>query len=97
MPTITVACDRTTVRFIHDDCLYNALTKAIAPATATITRASNVEPNADNSWRADMSPVGGPVLGPFLTRSIALTAEVEWLKANYLNKPQPPLPSCLIQ
>jgi hypothetical protein len=30
-------------------------------------------------WTADMSPVGGPVLGPFATRTEALQKETEWL------------------
>ena len=41
----------------------------------TITRGSHVEPTADGQWTADMSPVTGPVLGPFPSRSDALTAE----------------------
>lgn len=48
---------------------------------ASITRASHVEPAADGSgWTANMSPVGGPVLGPFPLREIALAAEVEYLE-----------------
>jgi hypothetical protein len=35
-----------------------------------------------NKWFADMTPVGGQVLGPFDDRDAALTAEVEWLHAN---------------
>lgn len=34
-----------------------------------------------NAWWADLSPVNGPLLGPFLSRSSALEAEVEWLHA----------------
>ncbi len=44
-----------------------------------ISRASHVEPTADGQWTADLSPVAGPLLGPFATRSQALTAEVAWL------------------
>ena len=47
-------------------------------------RASHVEPTEDGMWTADMSPVNGPVLGPFETRTIALQAEVKWLKENIL-------------
>jgi hypothetical protein len=36
----------------------------------------------DVGWEADMSPVNGPVLGPFATRGAALTAEVTWLKTR---------------
>jgi hypothetical protein len=48
----------------------------------TITRASHVEPDAEGFWWADMGPVGGPVLGPFRSRSEALGAERGWLRAN---------------
>jgi hypothetical protein len=44
-----------------------------------ITRASHVEPDEDGNWLADMGPVGGPVMGPFGTRSEALAAERAWL------------------
>jgi len=40
-----------------------------------ITRASHVEPDRDGFWWADMGPSGGPVLGPFRSRSEALGAE----------------------
>jgi|GEM_PF-680725 len=45
----------------------------------TITRASHVEPDDDGFWFADMGPVNGPVLGPFMSRGEAITAEREWL------------------
>jgi hypothetical protein len=44
-----------------------------------ITRASHVEPDRDGFWWADMEPVGGPVLGPFRSRSEALETERAWL------------------
>lgn len=47
-----------------------------------ITRASHVEPTEDGKWIADMSPIGGPILGPFDKRSIALEEEVKWIEAN---------------
>ena len=46
---------------------------------STIRRASHVEPTIDGQLSADLSPVGGPQLGPFLTRSEALAAELAWL------------------
>lgn len=48
---------------------------------AKTTRASHVEP-CEGGWSADMSPVGGPMLGPFPLREEALAAEVEWLEAK---------------
>jgi hypothetical protein len=53
----------------------------------TIARASHVEPGQDGRWRADLTPVGGPVLGPFDRRSEALEAEVAWLEAHWLTPP----------
>jgi hypothetical protein len=49
-----------------------------------ITRASHVEPDEKGRWSADLSPVKGPVLGPFDHRSDALQAEQSWLEANWL-------------
>ncbi len=51
----------------------------------SITRASHVEPDEQGCWSADLSPVKGPVLGPFDHRSDALQAEQSWLEANWLN------------
>jgi hypothetical protein len=47
---------------------------------ARIERASHVEPTPDGSWTADLTPVDGPVLGPYAKRSEALAAEVAWLE-----------------
>ena len=44
-----------------------------------ITRASHVDPDAAGYWWADMAPSGGPVLGPYVSRSEALGAEQQWL------------------
>jgi hypothetical protein len=47
-----------------------------------VHRASHVEPVTENGqtrWTADLSPVGGPVLGPFASRSEALRSETDWL------------------
>jgi hypothetical protein len=49
-----------------------------------VERASHVEPDEQGRWMADLSPVGGPLLGPYDRRSEALEAEVEWLEANWL-------------
>lgn len=47
-----------------------------------IQRASHVEPCEGGMWCADLSPVNGPVLGPYTQRQEALDAEVEWLQRN---------------
>lgn len=48
--------------------------------SAVIRRASHVEPDSQGDWTADLSPVGGPILGPFGTRMAALAAEIDWLQ-----------------
>ena len=50
----------------------------------SIRRGSHVEPTPDGQWTADLAPVNGPLLGPFPTRTAALTAEVTWLHTNWL-------------
>lgn len=45
-------------------------------------RASHVEPTEGNEWTADLTPVGGPFLGPYRLRSEALQAEQDWLAAH---------------
>ncbi len=51
--------------------------------TPTIIRASHVEPDESGQWFALM--VDGPTLGPFLKRSDALAAEIDWLIRHRLN------------
>ena len=58
-------------------CVYDEAIDLHELGTPEIRRASHVEPTQDGRWLADLSPVGRPVLGPFWTRSEALTAEVE--------------------
>jgi hypothetical protein len=48
----------------------------------TIRRASRVEPTDGGSWTADLSPIGGPTLGPFAQRSQALAAEARWIEGH---------------
>jgi hypothetical protein len=49
-----------------------------------VKRASHVEIGADGAWYADLSPVGGPVFGPFDCRAQALGCESQWLARNWL-------------
>ena len=55
------------------------LAEFFAEGKAETTRASHVEPKG-TEWTADMSPLGGPILGPFALRQEALDAEVRWLE-----------------
>jgi hypothetical protein len=60
-------------------CIYDEALDLRALGLLTITRASHVEPDKEGNWWADMEPSGGPVLGPFGSRSEALGAERGWL------------------
>lgn len=68
-----------TIRAIYDETLELA---ALGPLS--IRRVSHVEPTTDGRWTADLSPVNGPMLGPFNHRSEALRAELAWLHEHWL-------------
>ena len=68
-----------TVRCLYDETLDPSLLGKVQ-----IERGSHVEPDHDGQWFADLSPVDGPLLGPFLKRSDALDAETSWLSAHWL-------------
>ena len=67
-------------------CLYTEGIDLASLGTMSICRASHVEPDDQGQWWADMSPVGGPKLGPFLCRSAALTGEQQWLEEHLLGQ-----------
>ena len=70
------------IRAIYtEDFEFSALGRSV------IRRASLVEPDGDGRWHADLGPVNGPVLGPFVHRSQALAAEVAWLEGHGLPAP----------
>jgi hypothetical protein len=73
------------VRFLFED----ALTPLLQLGDASIRRASYVEPKG-TEWYADLSPVGGPLLGPFDFRSEALDAEAAWLLEQGIPAPLDP-------
>ncbi len=66
-------------------CVYDETLPLADFGRLTIVRGSQVEPTAASHWTADLSPVGGPLLGPFESRSAALNAEREWLEQNWLS------------
>ena len=70
------------VRYLYDEAIDLSALGAV-----TITRASHVEPDAHGQWWADLTPVGGPHLGPFGRRSQALAAERLWLEDQNLPRP----------
>ena len=65
-------------------CVYSEAIDLAALGEVSISRGSHVEPVQGGQWMADMSPVDGPVLGPFDNRSMALDAEVRWLHEHWL-------------
>jgi hypothetical protein len=69
-------------------CLYGEAVDLAALGALSIRRASHVEPDGAGAWWADLSPVGGPRLGAFARRSLALAAETAWLEEHWLGSPQ---------
>jgi hypothetical protein len=68
-----------TIRAVYAEAIdFRALGKTL------ITRASHVELVGQGRWTADLTPVAGPVLGPFDLRSEALEAEQAWLAEHWL-------------
>ena len=65
-------------------CVYDEALPLAEFGRLTIQRGSHVEPTDAGRWTADLSPVDGPLLGPFATRSAALAAEREWLEVHWL-------------
>ena len=65
-------------------CVYGEEIDLTQLGSLTIRRGSYVEPTDDGQWMVDLSPVGGPRLGPFAVRSAALTEEVAWLSRHWL-------------
>lgn len=75
---LTIDCRGTT------RCLYGEDVELASLGKVRICRASHVEPDDAGRWWADLSPAGGPYLGPFVRRSAAIRAEQVWLEANVL-------------
>ena len=65
-------------------CVYGEAIDLHRIGPLSIQRGSHVEPTADGRWTADLSPVNGPILGPFESRAAALDAEVAWLSEYWL-------------
>ena len=65
-------------------CVYGEAVDLRSLGHVEVRRASCVEPDGQGRWSADLSPMGGPVLGPFGRRSGALAAESRWLDEHWL-------------
>ena len=69
-------------------CVYSEEIDIAVLGNPTIIRASTVEPDPHGQWWADLSPVGGPMRGPFTHRSEAIVAERQWLALHWLESGQ---------
>ncbi len=67
-------------------CLYGEAINLAVLGQLSIRRGSHVEPDEHGQWLCDLSPVSGPTLGPFASRSEALAAEVAWLDEHWLTR-----------
>jgi len=67
-------------------CIYDEAIDLGALGPLAIRRASHVEPDDQGHWWADLGPVRGPMLGPFVLRSEALEAERLWLQSHWVNR-----------
>ena len=65
-------------------CVYAESVDLRSLGHVNIRRGSHVEPTSDGKWTADLSPVGGPILGPYESRSSAIEAELAWLAKHWL-------------
>ena len=65
-------------------CIYGEAIDLSQLGKLTIRRGSHVEPDEQGRWLCDLSPIAGPTLGPFDSRSAALAAEVAWLSEHWL-------------
>jgi hypothetical protein len=65
-------------------CIYSEEIDLAQLGMLIIRRGSHVEPDLQGRWLCDLSPVSGPTLGPFDSRSAALAAEVAWLAEHWL-------------
>ncbi len=63
-----------TIRCVYEECL-----DLRSLGNLAIQRASHLEPDDEGLWWADLSPSGGPRLGPYLLRTAAISAETQWL------------------
>ena len=67
------------------NCVYSEDIDLATLGRLVISRGSYVEPDAAGQWLVDLSPVQGPMLGPFAQRSAALESEADWLEQHWLS------------
>lgn len=71
------------LRFVYSDIIAQTV-YPIASGVPVVRRASHVEPDGSGRWTVDLSPSGGPILGPFVLRDDALEAERDWLNKELM-------------
>jgi hypothetical protein len=73
-------------------CVYAEAIDLHALGQPNVVRASNVEPDTDGKWWADLAPIEGPRMGPFERRCHALACELSWLEQHWLSLRQEEAP-----
>ena len=68
-------------------CVYAEAIELRRLGRLSVRRGSHVEPDHTGRWTADLSPVNGPILGPYSSRQQALEAELAWLEEHWLEHP----------
>ena len=68
-------------------CIYDEAIDLSALGSVAIPRQPR---RTGRNWWADLSPVGGPTLGPFDRRGQALREERLWLETHWLIAPKTP-------
>ncbi len=68
------------IKFVYSD----SMSELLQQGEFSIKRASNVEPEYDGTWSADLSPINRPKLKGFALRQNALDAEVLYINNVYL-------------
>lgn len=74
-------------------CLYTEVIGLRSMGELQIARASHLEPDDQGLWWANLWPVSGPILGPFVLRSEALAAERDWLETHLTSLAATPRPT----
>lgn len=74
--------------YIHTDEINPCALAGLLGGKLETRRASHVEPDPANpgQWTVDLSPVGGPYQGGFVTRAGALYFETTWIEFNIIRR-----------
>ena len=67
--------------------IYTEALDLVSLGDIQIRRVSHVEPDERGQWWADLSPIHGPILGPYSNRSQALNAEHQYITSRIEHNP----------